>query len=225
MPFLRLLPALLALALAAALPGCQSPRGNFSVFGYTTEPNYDSGIRTVYVPIFTSQMLIDETRREIPFDLTKAVIREIEAKTPYKVVSDRCAADTELIGNVVNLNKNLLLRNQLNEIRQAEAVLTVGLVWRDLRTGEVLSKPRPTPAGLATPGIPALDIPDGGLTPASPVPLPPPGGVAAKSNAPPVLVTSTGEYIPELGQSNVTAYQQAINRMAVQIVSLMEKPW
>ena len=39
------------------------------------------------------------------------------------------------------------------------------------------------------------------------------------------MVTGLGDYIPELGQSTTTAYQQAINKLATQIVSIMEKPW
>jgi hypothetical protein len=212
-------PALVALALAAAvLSGCDS-FGHFTILGYTTRPNYDAGIRTVYVPVFKSLILTDSTRRTLPEDVTRAVIREIESKTPYKVVSDRCAADTELTGNLISLTKNLLNRNQLNEIREAEIVLTVGIVWKDLRTGEILSKPRKGPTALPTPGIPALDIPDAGS--AVPVPPVPP----APGDAAPVIVTSLGDYIPEVGQSNTTAYQQAVNRLAVQIVSMMEKAW
>jgi hypothetical protein len=225
MPFRHYRPALLALALAAAaLPGCESS-GHFTVLGYTTRPNYDTGIRTIYVPTFQSQVLADSTRRTLHIDLTKAVIREIELKTPYKVVSDPAAADTELTGNIISLTKQLLNRNQLNEIREAETVLTVGIVWKDLRSGEILSKPRKAPTALPTPGIPALDIPEvTGLAP--PLVAPPvlPGAPVPPELAP-VIVTGLGDYIPELGQSNTTAYQQAINRLAVQIVSLMEKPW
>src|SRR3954466_14134870 len=114
---------LAALLAAVALPGCEAG-GHFTILGYTTRPNYDTCIKTVYVPIFQCQMLLDETRRQVPFDLTRAVIREIEAKTPYKVISDRERADTELTGNVLSLPKNLLIRNQLNEVREAETVLT-----------------------------------------------------------------------------------------------------
>ena len=213
---------LLALALAAAaLPGCESS-GHFTLLGYTTRPNYDTCIRSVYVPTFTSQVLIDSTRRNLHIDLTKAVIREIEAKTPYKVVSDPALADTELSGHLISLTKNLLNRNQLNEIREAETVLTVGIIWKNLRTGEILSQPRKGPTALPTPGIPALEIPE--VTGAPPPEPPPPPGAPPPLPAP-VIVTSLGDYIPELGQSNTTAYQQAVNRLAVQIVSMMEKAW
>ena len=213
---------LLAIVLAGlALPGCESG-GHFTLLGYTTRPNYDACIKTVYVPIFQSNILLDETRRTVPMELTKAVVREIETKTPYKVISDRERADTELTGTVVGLTKNLLIRNQLNEIREAETVLTVGVIWKDLRSGEVLSKNRRGPNVVPTPGIPALDIPDAG-TLLAPPPPPPPG--APNPDCAPVLVTGLGDFVPEIGQSNSTAYQQSINRLAVQIVSLMEKPW
>jgi hypothetical protein len=200
-----------------ALCGCESA-GHFTVFGYTTKPNYDESVRTVHVPIFENISF----HRGIEFDLTRAVIREIEQKTPYKVVGDRCRADTELSGVILNANKNLLNRNQLNEVREAEIVVTVSLVWKDLRTGEILSRPGQAPNVYPTPGIPALEIPDVGAGPTAGTPPPPPPG------APPpplVLDTGVGSYIPELGQSTTTAYQQAINRLAVQIVSQMEKPW
>ena len=38
-------------------------------------------------------------------------------------------------------------------------------------------------------------------------------------------VQGTGNLVPEVGQSVDTAQQEAIQRVATQIVSLMEKPW
>jgi hypothetical protein len=217
--------AALAVVLSGViLAGCQSG-GNFTFLGYTTAPNYDTCIKSVYVPIFQSQIMLDETRRQVPFDLTRAVIREIESKTPYKVVSDCDKADTQLTGKIMSLTKNLLNRNQLNEIREAETVLTVGIVWKNLRTGEYLSKNRQAPCALATPGIPALDIPDLAARGQTTPPPVGPGTPPVNPDAAPVLVTGLGDYIPELGQSTTTAYQQSINRLATQIVSLMEKPW
>jgi hypothetical protein len=203
-----------------ALAGCESA-GHFTLLGYTTRPNYDECIRTVYVPMFASRLQTDSTRRNLEVDVTRAVVREIEAKTPYKVVSHCDGADTELSGTLLNLTKNLLNRNQLNEIREAEAVLTVSIVWRDLRTGELLSRPGKGQQALALPGIAALDIPDASVQP-GPLPQPLPNLAAA---APPVLVQGIGAYIPEIGQSNSTSYQLAVNRLATQIVSQMEKPW
>jgi hypothetical protein len=237
----RLSGLLVLAAIACLLPSCESG-GHFTIFGYTTQPNYDTCIKTVYVPIFNNEVITDSVRRGIEVDLTKAVVREIELKTPYKVVSDRCRADTELIGRVVNLNKDVLNRNPLNEIREGQTTLTVEITWRDLRTGEILSRPRPAGAVMtAIPGQPAPEvlIPGAVATPTVPAPgavagatLPAPVGIGGKpgelggpSGTGAVLVQSTGTFIPEIGQSEMTSLQQNVNRMAVQIVSLMEKPW
>src|SRR5207249_1080172 len=156
------------------------------------------------------------------FDLTRAVVRAIELKTPYKVVSDRGKADTELSGTILALNKNILNRNQLNEIREAETVLTVAVVWKDLRSGEILSQAKPQPPGGAFAPLPDLAQGTGGVPTVVPPPAagppPPPGG-----GPPPVLVTSSGTFIPEIGQSLTTSEQLNVNRLATQIVALMEK--
>ena len=116
------------------------------------------------------------------------------------------------------------------------------MTWRDLRTGEILSKPRPAGAVVtAVPGQPTPEVlvPGAVGPPIVPapgavvgVPLAPGGGLGSKpgelggtSLGCPVLVQSVGTFIPEIGQSETTSLQQNVNRMAVQIVSLMEKPW
>ena len=60
---------------------------------------------------------------------------------------------------------------------------------------------------------------------------PPPFGTIAQpvpadqAKPPSVLVRSVASFIPELGESRTTALQQNVNSLAVQIVSMMEKPW
>ena len=116
--------------MSLGLAGCASD-GHLNLFGYTTAPMYDDCIRTVYVPIFENVSF----RRGLEFDLTRAVIREIEAKTPYKVVNCRENADTELLGKLVNRRKTLVNMNQLGEVRESEVNLTVALQWRDCGRG------------------------------------------------------------------------------------------
>jgi Lipopolysaccharide-assembly len=182
-------------AVAVLLPSCAWD-GQLCILGYTTRPNYDPGIHTIRVPIFKNNTYI----RGLEFDLTRAVIREIGARTPFQVVSAECPADTELTGTITVLNKIAINRTQLNEIREGQTTLGVEIIWRDLRTGEVLSQPR------------AKSDPDN--------PSPPPDGPPK-----PLLIQSLGDYIPELGGTTTTALQQNVNRMAVQIVSKMEIPW
>ena len=105
-------------------------RGHFCIFGYTTQPNYDECIKTVYVPIFENKTF----RRGLEFDVTRAVIREIEAKTPFKVVDSPNAADTQLCGTIVAFTKNILNRNQLNEQRICWSILNFSLTVGNCRT-------------------------------------------------------------------------------------------
>src|SRR5262245_39954373 len=151
--------AVAALALLCLfLPACAQD-GQLCLFGYTTQPNHDLKIHTVRVPIFKNFSF----RRGLEFELTREVCKQIEQKTPYKVVGADKPADTELLGTITLANKNILNRNQLNEIREAETMLTVEVVWRDLRTGEILSLPGRGPGApavnLAIPGQPVLTIP------------------------------------------------------------------
>jgi len=156
-------------------------------------------IRTVYVPIFKNTTFT----RGLEFDLTRAVVREIEAKTPYKVAACREQADSELIGTITARNKLLINYNQLGEVREVQNTVTVELVWRDLRpghAGEILSKPAAGPSGDP------LVVKEG-------------------QNTPTFVVQSQANFIPEIGQSAATGLQENVNRLAVQIVSMMEKPW
>jgi hypothetical protein len=222
------LPLLLLAVSALLLPSCNWD-GNFTVLGYTTKPQYPDHIRTIYVPIFKNLTMW----RGLEFDLTRAVIREIEAKTPYKVVSSPSCADSQLSGTIVSLNKNVINRNQLNEIREAETTLAVEIVWKDLRSGEILSRPRPPatantsippiPAPTLTPGIPVPETAEGGIRP--PDYVPPGTAIGPAAVPPPVLVQSIASFIPELGESITTAQQKNVNRLAIQIVSMMESPW
>jgi hypothetical protein len=180
---------------AVLLPSCAWD-GQLNILGYTTRPNYDPSICTIRVPIFKNNTYI----RGLEFDLTRAVIREIGVRTPFTVVSADCPADTELTGTITLLNKLAVNRTQLNEIREGQTTLGVEIVWRDLRTGEILSQPR-TKSDLDNPAPPPTSPPK------------------------PVLIQSLGDYIPELGGSTATALQQNVNRMAVLIVSKMEMPW
>jgi len=223
-----MVPLLLLAVSILLLPSCNWD-GNFTVLGYTTKPQYPEHIRTIYVPIFKNLTMW----RGLEFDLTRAVIREIEAKTPYKVVSSPSCADSQLSGTIVSLNKNVINRNQLNEIREAETTLAVEIVWKDLRSGEILSRPRPPatantsippiPAPTLTPGIPVPETAEGAIRP--PDYIPPGTAVGPAAVPPPVLVQSIASFIPELGESITTAQQRNVNRLAIQIVSMMESPW
>jgi hypothetical protein len=130
---------LVLLGWAALLPSCAWD-GHFNVAGYSTKSTYDTRFKTVRVPIFRSKVFWSLTPAPgLEMDLTRAVVREIERKTPYKVVQGQ--ADTELTGTIVNFTKQVINYTQFNTIREAETSMTVELVWQDCNSGETLTKP------------------------------------------------------------------------------------
>lgn len=198
--------------LLVALVGC---RGPMTLFGYTTEPPFDPNIRTVYVPAFKITPLVTTAERGLDRDLTDALVKELSArKSPMRVTSDRSRADTELIGTITRVTKMVQNRNQQNLTREAEITIEAEVVWRDLRTGDVLTTPK-TPA-QRTPTAPPSTF-----DPSREPPLPPPPNDAIR----PVSIVATGRVLPELGESNATANKSAVERLAHQIVNMMERDW
>ena len=164
------------------------------------------------MPIFKNETFV----RGIEFELTEAVIKQIETKTKWKVVHHD-GADAELTGKIINLSKRIILQNQLNEVRDAELQLGVELEWRDCHGcapgADPLEAPRvmdPLPP-RETPPPPPL------LLPGQRVPL--------KPGKPVILVQETATFIPELGESHATARKRVVDKMAEQIVSMLETPW
>jgi hypothetical protein len=115
--------AMLLLALAA-LVSC----------GYKHEPLYPADIQTVAVPIFENRSFY----RGLEFDVTEAIIKQIERDTPYKVVS-HSVADSVLTGAIVRVEQDLLSRSETGGLPQElEVRVVVNFDWADGRSGKVL---------------------------------------------------------------------------------------
>lgn len=94
---------------------------------------YRPEIRTVYVPVFES----DSFRPNLGERLTEAVVKEIELKTPYKVVHTP-DADSVLRGRLVVENKRVLAENAFDEPRSIATDLEVEVNWYDRQGGLIL---------------------------------------------------------------------------------------
>ncbi|MBN1588952.1 MAG: hypothetical protein JW888_05510 [Pirellulales bacterium] len=165
------------LAVAPVLCGCAGYQiGNQSL--------YPSHIRTVYVPTFDTNSF----RRNLGERLTEAVIKEIELKTPYKVVNTP-AADSVLTAYLVSEGKHVVAEDAYDDPRQLEMNMKIEVNWID-RRGQMIG-----PGGT--------------------VPLPSEGEI----------VTGMADMTPEVGQSIASSQQQAIQRVAEQIVAMMEASW
>jgi hypothetical protein len=90
-------------------------------------------IRTVHVPMFQS----DSWRRNLGEWLTEAVVKEMENRSPYKVVYDPAMADSILTGRVVADYKSVLAETVNDDARNIENSLVVQVSWID-RRGEAI---------------------------------------------------------------------------------------
>jgi hypothetical protein len=209
----------LAAGAAVSAAGC---RNGYKFLGYDigAAALYDQNISTVYVPLFNNRAFQTTPYRELEVSITREVVREIGKTTTFKVTSACDRADTELLGNVVAIFKTLLNRDQQNQVREAEIAVWVDVVWRDLRDGTILSNPRPRPA----PGSRPIPRPEDRPVPFDPNLTPPPD-LRELDNPQPVRIIATGRVLQELGETTASAEQAIEQKIAVQIVSMMEKRW
>jgi hypothetical protein len=172
------LPWLLALA---ACTGCAGYR-----FGNNTL--YAPNVRTVYVPVFQCDSFRTTPAIDIGERLTEAVCKEIEKRTPFKVVGSAAGADSTLSGRIVADTKRMVVESPTDQSRMVELNYQALVEWAD-RGGTVIASGE--------------------------VPLP-----AAQ-----VDVGQAAAIVPEFGRSVASAQQEAIVKLAQQIVGLMEEPW
>lgn len=105
-----------------------------SCAGYGYAQLYPEGYATVAVPVFENQTF----ERGVAYDLTEAVIKEIEQRTPYKV-ADADRADTLLRGTVTGVQRRQLSRTPVGGLPQEiEVEVTIDFEWEDLRRGGTL---------------------------------------------------------------------------------------
>ena len=136
-------PHMLALTLALlGVAGCGYQNGGGGGAGadggYQWSSVYRRDIRTVAVPIFKSNVF----QRGVEFSLSKALVSQIEANTPYKVVP-RERADTILEGEIVGVRVDTLSSDRFSAIPQEQLLdIVVDFTWKDLRSGKILVERR-----------------------------------------------------------------------------------
>lgn len=113
------------LMLSVNLPGC----------GYTVGNSYQPDVQTVYVPIFENQTL----RRGYEYQLTEAVQRKIQSRTPFRLAKG-VEADTRLTGTIRKINKSVLGTTQNDDPRNLNLEFVVDVTWEDMRSGQILSQ-------------------------------------------------------------------------------------
>jgi len=122
---------------AMCLGGCASYR-----FGAASL--YPPDIQTVYVPVFESNSF----RRNLSEWLTEAVCKEIELRTPYKVVGTP-QADSILTGKLISDTKRVIIEDPDDFPREVEISMAVEVRWVN-RKGDLINQTAavPIPADL-----------------------------------------------------------------------------
>jgi hypothetical protein len=180
---LRRLARMLAplLLLPVALSGCATYR-----FGNNTL--YAPNVRTVYVPMVQCDSFRTTPAVDIGERLTEALCKEIEKRTPFKVVGSAEGADSVLTARIVADTKRMVIESPTDQSRFVEMNYQTIVTWAD-RGGTVIAS--------------------------GDVPLP----------AATVDVGQAAALVPEYGRSVASTQQEAIVKLAQQIVGLMEEPW
>jgi hypothetical protein len=114
-----------AAAALALLSGC----------GYVVGNGFGPEIRSVAVPIFQN----DTYRRNIEIQLTEAIHKEIQNRTPFRLAKDG-DADTRLTGRIVQVRKDVLGETRFDDPRELQMTIMVHVTWDDLRSGKILAE-------------------------------------------------------------------------------------
>jgi hypothetical protein len=131
---------ILVVLLLAPLAGCGYNNGYSGVGDepknqwYQWRSLYREDVRTVAVPIFKNK----DYRRGVEFSLSKAIVNQIEMRTPYKITS-REKADTILEGEIVQIQVHNLSSDTRSALPQEQLYdIKVNFTWKDQRSGIIL---------------------------------------------------------------------------------------
>ncbi|ARN57008.1 LPS assembly lipoprotein LptE [Sedimentisphaera salicampi] len=102
--------------------------------GYTQGFPYPEKVQTVCVEMFESKSF----RRGYEFELTEALCKQIEAQTPYKIVSDRSRADSLIYGEIESISQTVLNTDSETGLPiQREIGVNAVFTWKNLVTGKL----------------------------------------------------------------------------------------
>ena len=102
---------------------------------------YNPNVRTIYIPVVRNETY----RPDLGVQLTEALQKEVEMRTPYKVVANP-SADSTLTARITSQTKRVIVEANTDEPRAIENMLSVELTWTD-RQGNLLMENRFVPQG------------------------------------------------------------------------------
>ncbi len=107
---------------------------NDPTMGYSSSSLYTPQFKSISVPIFNNNSVTNE----LGFMLTDAVIKEIEARTPYQILGEQYA-DTMLTGTINSVKLQTISQSRITGLDN-EVMITVNIdfEWIDLLNGRRL---------------------------------------------------------------------------------------
>jgi len=132
--------ALPAMTVSVVMGGCSSDPAK----GYSFRSTFPRQVRTVNVPVFDNQTFF----KGLEFDLTDAIIKEIQRNTPMVVVQSgsdgggggSTGAQTTLTGVIRNAElRDLTTSSRTALVQEMAQQVTIDFEWRDARTGQSLA--------------------------------------------------------------------------------------
>lgn len=120
-----------ALFAAALLAGC----------GYTTGSLVPPAYKTIAVPVFDNPT----RRHDLEWEVTQAVVEEIQSRTGLRVVDPSDSPDLVLRGALVEVDEDALSHRERQRLRESAYFLTAEIEVVDAHTGKpVVAKDRVT---------------------------------------------------------------------------------
>ena len=120
-----------ALLAAALLAGC----------GYTTGSLVPTAYKTIAVPVFDNPT----KRHDLEWEVTQAVVEEIQSRTGLRVVDPSDSPDLVLRGALVEVDEDVLSHRERQRIRESAYFLTAEIEVVEGHTGKpVVAKDRVT---------------------------------------------------------------------------------
>ncbi len=114
------------------LSGCASDRSR----GYAVVRDPAYRVQSVFVPVFRNRTLSTGTESL----LTETVMKQIQARTGMKVVSNEAVAESVLRGEIVNVEmRRMSLDSTTGYVQELAVVITIDWSWTQTTTGRVLA--------------------------------------------------------------------------------------
>lgn len=125
--------------LAASATGC----------GYSSASLVPDRYRTISVEVFSN----GTPRHDLEYEVTRAVVEELQARTHLRVVDRDMPHDLTLVGSLRDVDEDVSSRRTLQRIRESDVFVTADVTVLDAARQEIVPKTKITEREAFVPAI------------------------------------------------------------------------